>query len=132
MRPLLKLLVGNRSAINYCKLSVLDGSGIIHDSGPNSTGGYNSNDTEGSVLFTIGDTECCPRTSASMFWNNGVLEFSVFGWGPVVVKRYLEGAQRVWEYADGSVTHMDRLCELPASHKVPKPRGRRIALLPNR
>ena len=72
------------------------------------------------------------RTSAAMVWNNGVLDFHVFGWGPVVVKRYLHqgqaGEQLVWEYADGSTTTMDRICELPQEHKFPQPRGSRIAL----
>ena len=80
------------------------------------------------MLFTIGDREFCPRTSASMIWNEGVLDFHAFGWGPVVVRRYLEGEQLVWEYADGSTTHMDRLCTLPEAHRTPEPRGSRIAL----
>ena len=56
-----------------------------------------------------------------------MLDFHAFGWGPVVVKRYLEGEQLVWEYADGSTTHMGRLCSLPEEHKVPRPRGKRMA-----
>ena len=103
-------------------------SGIIHDAGPNSTLGENSNDTEGSVLFTVGDKEYCGRTSASMIWNDGVLDFHVFGWGPVVVQRYLEGEQLVWEYIDGSKTHMDRVCQLPQDQKIPAPRGRRFTV----
>ena len=55
------------------------------------------------MLFTIGEKEFCGRTSASMVWNNGVLDFRPFGWGPVVVRRYMEDEQLVWEYADGSV-----------------------------
>ena len=112
--------------------TVVTSSGIIHDSGPNSTGGYNSNDTEGGVLFTIGDEEYCPRTSASMIWNNGVLDFHVFGWGPVVVRRYRDGEQMVWEYLDGSVTRMNRICQLPEEVRIPKPRGRRISFFSNR
>lgn len=120
--------VGHVERVEQCGARVvITSSGIIHDSGPNSTGGYNSNDTEGGTLFTIGKQAYCPRTSAGMFWNHGVLDFKVFGWGPVVVKRYMSGKQLVWEYADGSVTKMDRLCQLPAAHKIPKPRGRRIA-----
>ena len=73
------------------------------------------------------------RTSASMIWNDGVLDFHVFGWGPTVVKRYLEqgpaGEQLVWEYADGSSTYMDRICVLPKEHKTPEPRGKRYSLL---
>jgi hypothetical protein len=120
--------VGHVERIEQCGArTVVTSSGIIHDSGPNSTGGFNSNDTEGAVLFTIGDRQYCPRSSAGMFWNDGVLDFRVFGWGPVVVRRYMDGEQLVWEYADGSVTRMDRLCELPAAHKVPQPRSRRFS-----
>ena len=119
--------VGHVERVEQCGArTVVTASGIIHDSGPNSTGGYNSNDTEGGVLFTIGDKEYCPRTSAGMFWNNGILDFRIFGWGPVVVRRYMDGEQLVWEYADGSVTYLDRLCRLPEEHKVPTPRGRRV------
>ena len=107
---------------------VVTASGIIHDGGPNSTGGLNSNDTEGQVLFVIGEREYCPRTSASMIWNDGVLDFHVFGWGPVVVRRYMDREQLIWEYADGSITRMDRLCQLPEEHKYPRPRGPRYQL----
>ena len=121
--------VGHVERVEQCgSRVVVTSSGIIHDAGPNSTGGLTSNDTEGNVLFTIGNREYCPRTSASMLWNNKVLDFHVFGWGPVVVKRYLDGDQLIWEYADGSITRMDRICQLPEAHKVPTPRGRRIAL----
>ena len=108
--------------------TVVTAAGIIHDSGPNSTGGYTSNDTEGSVLFTIGDREFCARSSAGMYWNNQVLDFKVFGWGPVVVRRYLDGEQLIWEYADGSVSVMQRLCHLPPDQITPTPRGRRYKL----
>jgi hypothetical protein len=57
-----------------------------------------------------------------------VLEFRAFGWGPIVVKRYLDGDQLVWEYADGSVTRMDRICRLPENHKRPIKRGLRLKL----
>ena len=122
---------GHVERVEQCgERTVVTSSGIIHDSGPNSTGGFNTNDTEGGVLFTVGDKEFCPRTSAGMFWKDGVLEFRLFGWGPTVVRRYLDKGQLVWEYADGSVTRMDRLCRLPEAHRVPKRRGRRIALFP--
>lgn len=122
--------VGHVERVEQCGArTVVTASGIIHDSGPNSTGGYNSNDTQGSVLFTLGNTEYCPRTSAGMFWNNDVLDFRAFGWGPVVVRRFMDGEQMVWEYADGSVTRMNRLCELPEAHKIPRPRGPRYSLL---
>ena len=118
--------VGHVERVEQCGArTVVTSSGIIHDKGPNLTGGSASNDTEGGVLFTIGDREYCPRTSADVVWNDGVLDFHVFGWGPVVVRRYLRGDQLVWEYADGSVTIMDRICRLPADKKIPRKRGRR-------
>ena len=121
--------VGHVERVEQCgRRVVVTSSGIIHDYGPNSTAGLTTNDTEGSVLFTIGEREFCPRTSASMIWNEGVLDFHVFGWGPVVVRRYLDGEQLIWEYADGSTTRMDRICTLPESEKVPAPRGRRLSL----
>lgn len=121
--------VGHVERVEQCgSRVVVTSSGLIHDYGPNSSAGLTTNDTEGGVLFTIGDREHCPRTSASMIWNEGVLDFHVFGWGPVVVRRYLDGDQLIWEYADGSTTRMDRLCRLPESEKVPRLRGPRIAL----
>lgn len=121
--------VGHVERVEQCgRRVVVTSSGIIHDSGPNSSGGLTTNDTEGSVLFTIGEREFCPRTSASMIWNDGVLDFHVFGWGPVVVRRHLDGEQLIWEYADGSTTRMDRICTLPPEQRVPAKRGRRIAL----
>ncbi|MEO0961318.1 MAG: hypothetical protein AAFY01_02735 [Pseudomonadota bacterium] len=121
--------VGHVERVEQCGArTVVTSSGIIHDSGPNSTGGFTSNDTEGMVLFTIGDREYCPRTSAGMVWNRKVLEFRVFGWGPIVVRRYLDGQQLVWEYADGSVTRMNRICTLPADQKIPAQRGPRYSL----
>lgn len=121
--------VGHVERVEQCgRRTVVTTSGIIHDGGPNSTLGETSNDTQGAVFFTIGDREYCPRTSASMVWNDGVLDFHALGWGPVVVRRYLEGEQLIWEYADGSLTRMDRLCSLPEDQKIPTPRGPRIAL----
>lgn len=120
--------VGHVERIEQCGARVVvTASGIIHDSGPNSTGGHNSNDTEGTVLFALGDREYCPRSSAGMFWNQGVLEFKVFGWGPVVVRRYKNDKQLVWEYADGSITRMERLCTLPEAHRKPQARGPRYS-----
>ena len=121
--------VGHVERVEQCgPRTVVTSSGLIHDSGPNSTAGLTTNDTEGGVLFRIGDREYCPRTSASMIWNDGVLDFHAFGFGPVVVKRYRDGEQLIWEYADGSTTRMDRICRLPEDQKVPRPRGRRIQL----
>jgi hypothetical protein len=120
--------VGHVERVEQCgRRTVVTSSGIIHDAGPNATLGETSNDTAGAVVFTIGDREFCPRTSASMIWNDGVLDFHVFGWGPVVVTRYLDGDQLVWEYADGSVTRMDRICTLPESEKIPRARGPRYS-----
>ena len=74
--------VGHVERIEQCgERVVVTASGIIHDSGPNSTAGLATNDTLGSVLFTLGDREYCPRTSAGTRWRNGVLNFQVFGWG---------------------------------------------------
>lgn len=121
--------VGHVERVEQCGTrTVVTAAGIIHDYGPNSSAGLNTNDTEGSVLFTIGKKEYCARTSASMIWNNEVLDFHVFGWGPVVVKRYRQGEQLVWEYADGSTTYMDRICTLPEDHKLPQLRGKRFPL----
>lgn len=119
--------VGHVERVEQCgRRTVITSSGIIHDYGPNRTLEENTNDTEGGVTFTIGDKEYCPRTSASKIWNNKVLDFHVFGWGPIVVKRYLDGEQLIWEYADGSMTRMNRLCTLPEEHKIPAPRGLRL------
>ena len=116
--------LGHVERVEQCgRRVVVTSSGLIHDSGPNSTAGETTNDTEGRVVFRIGDTPYCPRTSAAMVWNDGVLDFHVFGWGPVVVRRYLDGDELIWEYADGSTTRMERLCELPEEHRVPRPRG---------
>jgi len=40
----------------------------------------------------------------------------------------MDGEQLIWEYADGSVNRMERLCELPEEHKTPRPRGPRYRL----
>jgi len=121
--------VGHVERIEQCgRRTVVTSSGIVHDFGPNSTLGENTNDISPLVLFTIGDREYCPRTSASMIWNEGVLDFHAFGWGPVVVKRYLDGEELVWEYADGSTTRMERICALPDDQKVPRKRGPRYSL----
>jgi hypothetical protein len=105
--------------------TVVTTAGIIHDLGPNSTGGETSNDTEGSVNFILGGKEYCMRTSASATWRNSKLEFNAFGWGPIAVKRYRDGEDMIWEYIDGSTTRMERICTLPMEHKTPKPRGKR-------
>lgn len=121
--------VGHVERIEQCgKRVVVTTSGIIHDYGPNSTSGLNTDDTEGTVIFIAGEREFCARSSASMIWDDGVLNFHAFGWGPLVVKRYREGEQLIWEYADGSTTRMDRLCTLPKENKIPAKRGPRIKL----
>ncbi len=120
---------GHVERVEQCgSRTVITAAGIIHDYGPNSTAGLNTDDTEGSVLFVSGGNEYCMRTSASMIWEDKVLNFHVFGWGPVVVKRYMDGDQLIWEYADGSVNRMDRICRVPEEHMTPAPRGRRIKI----
>jgi len=121
--------VGHVERIEQCgHRTVITAAGIIHDYGPNSTAGLNTNDTEGGVTFTIGDKAYCPRTSAAMIWQDKVLNFHALGWGPVVVRRYMDGDQLIWEYADGSITRMDRICQLPQEHKIPRPRGAQLKL----
>ena len=121
--------VGHVERVEQCGArTVVTTAGIIHDYGPNSTLGENTDDTEGSVLFSIGDSDYCPRSSASMVWNEGVLDFHALGWGPVVVRRYLDQGQLIWEYVDGGVTRMNRICQLPDNEKIPRPRGRRLKL----
>ena len=63
-----------------------------------------------------------------MIWEDDILNFYVFGWGPKVVRRYRDGENLIWEYADGSVNRMERLCQLPEEHKTPRPRGPRYRL----
>jgi hypothetical protein len=121
--------IGHVERVEQCgSRVVVTAAGIIHDYGPNSTAGLNTDDTEGSVLFTVGSREFCARTSASMIWEEGALNFYVFGWGPQVVRRYRDGDQLIWEYADGSTTRMERLCRLPDENKIPEPRGARFKL----
>jgi hypothetical protein len=59
-----------------------------------------------------------------------VLDFHVFGWGPIVVTRYLDGEQLIWETVDGSTTRMDRICKLPEEHKMPTPGAGGLDSLP--
>ena len=122
--------VGHVERVEQCgDRVVVTAAGLIHDYGPNSTGGLNTNDTEGAVLFSVGERDFCMRTSASMIWEEGELMFYAFGWGPRVVKRYRDAEQLVWEYLDGSVNHMERLCTLPPEHRRPTPRGPRFRVL---
>lgn len=121
--------IGHVERIEQCgSRTVITTAGIIHDYGPNSTAGLNTDDTEGGVSFSIGDRDYCQRTSAAMIWKDKVLNFHVFGWGPIVVRRYREGDQLVWDYADGTQTRMNRICKLPEEHKTPRPRGARLRL----
>ena len=47
--------IGHVERVEQCgNRTVVTSSGIIHDYGPNSTAGLNTDDTEGSVLFTAG------------------------------------------------------------------------------
>ena len=53
--------VGHVERIEQCgRRVVVTSSGIIHDYGPNSTLGENTNDTEGSVVFRIGGQALLP------------------------------------------------------------------------
>lgn len=61
----------------------------------------------GKQLFLV---DAC--TWASMIAKEQVLNFHVFGWGPVVVKRYLDKDQLIWECANASTARKDRLCTL--------------------
>ena len=63
-----------------------------------------------------------------MIWRDKKLNFHAFGWGPVVVRRFKNGDDLIWEYADGSKTRMQRICKLPDDHKSPAPRGARLRL----
>ena len=122
--------LGHVERIEQCgRRVVITTAGLIHDGGPNATAGESTNDTEGSVLFTLGSQAFCARTSATMTWDEGILNFHAFGWGPLVVRRYLEGEAIIWEYADGSITRMERICALPEAHRTPQPRGLRLKLL---
>ena len=114
--------LGHVERIEQCgQRVVITTGGIIHDYGPNSTLGKNTNDTEGmNFAIRVGGKNLCPRTSASMIWEDGILNFRPFGFGPVVVRRYMDNDQLIWEYADGSVTRMNRICTLPADKKNPK------------
>lgn len=110
--------IGHVERVEQCgSRVVVTTAGVIHDSGPNSTAGLQTNDTEG-VMFRIAGKPFCPRSSALMQWDNGVLLFKAFG-GPVAVKRYREGEHLIWEYADGSINRMKRICQLPPEHKTP-------------
>jgi len=121
--------IGHIERVEQCGArTVITTSGIIHDLGTNSTGGVGSNDTEGSVSFIMGGKDYCMRTSASAVWRNGKLEFNAFGFGPVVVRRYRDRNDMIWEYIDGSITRMERICTLPPEQKTPKPRGKRRVL----
>jgi hypothetical protein len=116
--------IGHVERVEQCgSRVVVTTGGIIHDMGPNQTAGSSSNDTEGLIVFSLADRAYCPRTSADIAWQNEVLNFHVFGWGPVVVRRYRDGEHMIWEYVDGSTTRLERICELPAEHAVPQPRG---------
>ena len=66
--------VGHLERVEQCGSHVVvTAAGIIHDYGPNSTAGLNTDDTDGSVLFIAGDDEYCMRTSASMIWEEYVV-----------------------------------------------------------
>lgn len=75
----------------------------------------------GSVLFTLGGSDCCMRTSASMIREDKVLNFYAFGWGPRMIRRYTNGAQLVWECVGGRVHRMDQIFTLPEDHGTSRP-----------
>lgn len=97
---------------------VVTTAGLIHDTGPNATAGETTNDTYG-PLFRVGGYRFCPRSSALAVWQDGILNFHAFGSGPVVVRRYRVGDELVWEYLNGRITRMKRICHLPDTHKIP-------------
>ena len=73
---------GHVKCIKQCgRRTMVTATGIIHDYGPNNTLGENTNDTEGAVMFEIGDRATGPRISASMGRNKDVLDFHAFRWG---------------------------------------------------
>ena len=116
--------IGYVERVEQCgRRMVVTAEGIIHDYGPNSTAGELTNDTDGFTYFTIGDKPYCMRQSADMIWNDeGVLDFHVLGMGPPLVHRYLDGDQLVWQWRDGTVTRMKRICKIPPHKIIPEPR----------
>ena len=105
--------VGHIERVEQCGArTVITTAGIIHDLGPNSTGGVTAPMTQKArSALSLGGKEYCMRTSASAVWRNGKLEFNAFGFGPVVVRRYRDGERydlgiyrRVY-YANGTDMH---------------------------
>ena len=96
---------------------VVTSLGVIHDYGPNTTSGFNTNDSQVSELLILAKDEYCIRASASMMWADEVLEFYVFGWCPRVMRCHREGHDLVWDYVNGSVTRMKKICILPKEKK---------------
>ena len=119
--------IGHVERVEQCgNRTVITTNGVIHDYGDNSTGGLNTNDVTGMVTFIANGKEYCARSSASMTWRKGVLEFNIFEWGPVLVRRYLDGDAVLWDLPDGSTTRMKRICELPEEEHVWITRGPKI------
>ncbi|MFT5576192.1 MAG: hypothetical protein ACI89D_001713 [Bermanella sp.] len=137
-------LAGDGSLINYCELPVLDSSGLsAADIPKGNTPGC------GYLHFPLPILIQCKEPIAEGAGGIRGLWFAVEGGkvghverveqcgsrvaittagiihdgGPIVVKRYLDGDQLVWEYANGSVTRMDRICILPEANKTRKKRG---------
>ena len=76
----------------------------------------------GAREFSFGSGRDRPFENGRHGIEQRVLEFHACGWGPVVVRRYRDGEQLVWEYVDGTVTRMERICTLPEEEKIPRPR----------
>jgi hypothetical protein len=76
IRGLWRQVDGNHvERIEQCGSRVIvTSSDLILDSGPKSTLGETTNDTEG-VVFRIGGKPFCPRTAAAMRWKDGILDF---------------------------------------------------------
>ena len=122
--------VGHVERVEQCgNRIVVTGHGVIHDYGDNSTGGINTNDVSGLVAFVAAGKEYCARSSDSMMWCNGILEFNIFEWGPVLVRRYMDGDDVLWDLPDGSTTRMKRICQLPEEEHVWQTKGPKIKLL---
>lgn len=93
--------VGHIERIEQCgNRVVITSSGIIHDMRADGTLQNGVNDVAASN---------CMRIFVAAEFNNGSLDLRPFDAPPVLVKRYLEGEEMVWEYA-GVVSRLERIC----------------------
>jgi hypothetical protein len=141
-------LAGDGSVIDYCKLPELDGRGKMAADIPkgNTPGCSYSHfplpilaecseplaegaaDIRGLWISVAGGhighvervEQCGRRTVVT---SSGIIHDA----GPNSTLGELDGDQLIWEYADGTVTRMDRICTLPEDEKTPEPRGRRYS-----